>query len=176
MRKLKVMTTLSLAATMAVGTSLSASASTPDYETVTSKTGIEATQLATSGTSDAASDEAIQRHQSTTRGSAPSTSPAAVAGTGDYYSYCEEGSSGMMVWTNNSPSYCYGWYYEYLDGQRVSKVNMLQLKANDPGLSGQQEQRLIDWCNANGFYCNIVSALLPYGVGKVGKYLLRLVA
>ncbi|WP_157544324.1 hypothetical protein [Jonesia quinghaiensis] len=29
-------------------------------------------------------------------------------GPADYYSYCEEGRSGLMVWTNNSPSNCYG--------------------------------------------------------------------
>ncbi|GAA2026046.1 hypothetical protein WDZ16_01305 [Pseudokineococcus marinus] len=176
MRTLKLATTLSLAATVAVGTSMTAQAASPQYETVTSQSGVATTAVAPAEASDAEMTTAIEQHQRTTQAAPAAASPSAIAATGDYYSYCEEGSSGMMVWTNNAPSNCYGWYYEYLDGQRVSKVNMLQLKANDPGLSGQQEQRLIDWCNANGFYCNIASALIPFGAGKVGKYLLKLVA
>lgn len=90
-------------------------------------------------------------------------------GTGDYYSYCEEGSSGMMVWIDLDPADCYGWFYEYLDGNRIAKVNTVKLKAEQS--PGVDLTVIKEWCDNNGFWCTIVSAAIPY----VGKYLKRLI-
>lgn len=129
--------------------------------TVTSVAGIEAEQLAAPGSTHSDIERAISEHEAST--------PTPMA-TGQYYSFCEEGSSGLMPWTNNSPKYCYGWYYEYLNGKRISKVNMLKLKAFDDSLNPGTAVDLKKWCDNNGFYCGIAFSLVPY----VGKYLKKL--
>lgn len=128
---------------------------------VTSEAGVSAEQIAAPGSTDTEIERAIAEHEGST--------PSPMA-TGQYYSYCEEGSSGLMPWTNNSPKYCYGWYYEYLDGKRISKVNMLKLKAFNDSLNPGTEVDLKKWCDNNGFYCGIAFSLVPY----VGKYLKKL--
>lgn len=129
---------------------------------VTSYAGLVAERIAPSGLTDVEIDAAIQADQSR---------EVSVLATGQYYSYCEEGSSGLMNWTNNQPKYCYGWYYEYLDGNRISKVNMLKLKAYDDSLNTASEVQLEQWCDNNGFYCSILFSAIPY----VGKYLRKLI-
>lgn len=71
----------------------------PSITEVTSESGIKAQQLAPSDATERDRDLAITQHLEST--------PTPMA-TGQYYSYCEEGSSGLMVWTDNSPKYCYG--------------------------------------------------------------------
>lgn len=146
-----------------VGMSNAAHAETapPPLVTVTSEAGIEAEQLVAPGSTNTDIERAITEYKAST--------PSPMA-TGQYYSFCEEGSSGLMPWTNNSPKYCYGWYYEYLDGKRISKVNMLKLKAFDDSLNPGTAVDLKEWCDNNGFYCGIAFSLVPY----VGKYLKKL--
>lgn len=163
-RSSKTLTTLAISALLVATSATSSSADDSGYQEVVSEAGISAVQIAPAGSTEEQVDSAILDFQSqliTTRA------------TGQYYSYCEEGSSGMMVWTDNDPKYCYGWYYEYLDGNRISKVNMLRLKADNKHLnagSSTTEVNLVDWCNNNGFYCGIVMSAIPY----VGKYLKKL--
>lgn len=131
---------------------------------VTSESGISALQLTPPGASPDEIDRAIAAYEmsESARNSASNGEVGPLA-TGDYYSYCQEGAGGMMVWTHNKPSNCYGWYYEYLDGYRVSKVNMLRLMAdNGPGASLPD---LNAWCDNNSFYCNIATGLITIGVG-----------
>lgn len=135
---------------------------------VVSEAGITADKIGAAGLSDEEINQIVSAHQSTLR----STSITPL-GTADYYSYCEEGSSGLMVWTNNDPKYCYGWYYEYLNGSRISKVNMLRLKAKYDSLNPSSDPgpNLVTWCNNNGFWCSVAFSAIPY----VGRYLKRLV-
>lgn len=148
------------------GVASAATTPTP-YPNVVSAAGITALQIAPAGASDSQIDLAVrnyQKHQSATPRLA---SPNAVNGTADYVKYCEEGTSGLMVWTYQKASNCYGWYYEYQNGVRLSKVNMLKLKATASDYNPVFQQVLIDWCNANGFYCAVA-----FFVGdKLGAYL-----
>lgn len=137
--------------------------------TVVSEAGITAVQVARAGATDSQVEAAIQAYQGSHSGAAQaSTGTYVINGTADYYSYCEEGTSGLMVWTNNSPSDCYGWYYEYLNGSRVSKVNMLKLKA--AGGTAPNPYALVAWCDSHGTYCMVVSWI---GQG-LGAYLIGL--
>lgn len=123
--------------------------------TVVSEAGITAVQVAPAGATDSQVEAAIRAYQGSHSVAArASTAPYVINGTADYYSYCEEGTSGLMVWTNNNPSDCYGWFYEYLNGSRVSKVNMLKLKA--AAGTPLDPYALVEWCDSHGTYCNVV--------------------
>ena len=109
-----------LAAALALTTSVAATAAptSGDYSQVVSEAGIAAVQIAPSDLSDAELEQAIRDYeaQAVPKSAQPSTiSPLA---TGQHVTYCEEGSSGLMPWTNNSAVCCYGDFYEYLDGVR----------------------------------------------------------
>jgi hypothetical protein len=151
------------------------------YPTVRSAAGIQAEQITGAGASQAAIDAAIQKHIESARSqrsvgkrsTGGSVGTLSTGGAG-YYSYCEEGSSGLMSWTTNSPSNCYGNYYEYKDGYRVSKVNMLRMKAFNDQQGGVFDARLETWCKANTFMCAVVASFLPAGTGKIGAYLGRI--
>ncbi|MBI9113801.1 hypothetical protein [Sanguibacter suaedae] len=166
MRTRRAISTMAIASALSVSLTgvASATPSAPSPEaTVVSEAGIPAAQLAPADASESEIQQAIEEHEE--RFSARPGERFSTLATGDYYSYCEEGSSGLMPWTNNSPSNCYGWYYEYLDGNRISKVNMIQLKV--AGETGPNPADLIEWCNNNGFYCALAGAILSRG----GSYL-----
>jgi len=137
---------------------------------VVSAAGITAVQVAPAGATDSQVDAAILAYQGRHPFAAKGLpAPYIVNGTADYYSYCEEGTSGLMLWTNQRPSDCYGWYYEYLNGSRISKVNMLKLKAAGPTWD---PNNLVRWCDAHGTYCMVITSI----AGGVGRYLLGLLA
>lgn len=165
--RLPVAAALAAALTMTTSVVATAVPADGDHPEVVSEAGIPAVQIAPPGLTDAELERAIQGHDARTapRGDQPSV--VTPLGTGQYVTYCEEGSSGLMPWTNNSPAYCYGTFYEYLDGARVAKVNMIQLKAYDDSLNPAPEVALKEWCDNNGTYCAIAFAL----AGSVGKYL-----
>lgn len=165
----------SLAAALAVTTSVAATAAptSDDYSEVLSEAGIPAVQIAPSDLSDAELEQAIRDYEAQQVPKSAQPSDISPLATGQYVTYCEEGSSGLMPWTNNSAVYCYGNYYEYLDGVRMSKVNMIRLKAFDESLNPAPEVALKEWCDNNGTYCFLATTALGYG-GKflqVGKYL-----
>ena len=58
-----------------------------------------------------------------------------------------------MVWTNLDPKSCLGWYYEYVDGRRIAKVNMLRLLADNSAPFSVPD--LNAWCSNNSFYCAV---------------------
>ena len=137
--------------------------------TVVSQAEITAVQVAPAGATDSQVEAAIQAYQGSHSVAArASTAPYVINGTADYYSYCEEGTSGLMVWTNNSPSDCYGWFYEYLNGSRVSKVNKLKLKA--AAGTALNPYALVAWCDSHGTYCMVVQGI----ANGVGAYLVGL--
>lgn len=145
--------------TLPISGAASAANAPKPHPSVVSKAGITAVQIAPAGASASQIDQAIQDYQN--------NQLARPNGTGDYYSYCEEGSSGLMVWTNNKAYNCYGWYYEYLNGSRISKVNMLELKALNESINPASENQLKQWCDANGTYC-----MIAYSIATVvGRYL-----
>ncbi|QTE30470.1 hypothetical protein [Pengzhenrongella sicca] len=167
----KFISTIALAGILSMSLSGVANAApepVPD-STVVSEAGITAMQIAPAGATGSQIEQAIQAFEIRDSAATASASPLVANGTGDYYSYCEEGSSGLMVWTNNSPSNCYGWFYEYLDGSRLSKVNMLQLKV--AGQTGPNPADLVEWCDANGTACMVVVWI----AGGVGNYLRALI-
>lgn len=164
----KTFSSLAMATVLALATSGVASAATDPGQDpiVASKAGITAVQIAPVGASASEIDQAIQSYQN--RHSPRLSFRVLVAnGTADYYSYCEEGTSGLMVWTNQHPTDCYGWYYEYLNGSRISKVNMLKLKATSGYPSNVSENKLQLWCNANFNLCILAQLVAPVA----GKYL-----
>lgn len=124
---------------------------------VTSESGVSAIQLAPAGASREEKDRAIAAYEAFERSESSKifhlNSEIDPFATGDYYFYCEEGSSGLMPWTEANADNCYGWFYRYLDGYRVDKVNMLKLKAdNGPPFTAPD---LNAWCSNNSFYCTV---------------------
>ena len=127
---------------------------------VTSEAGISAIQIAPAGASDEEIDFAIAMYEK--RAQAQKSSLSAVDGgvttysTGNYYSYCQEGTSGMLIWTGHPAESCPGWHYQYLDGRRLSKINMLRLLANNSYPYSVPD--LNAWCSHNSFYCTVAVA------------------
>jgi len=128
---------------------------------VTSESGIFAIQLAPAGASAEEIDLAIAAYE--TRAQTKNSALSALTGgvspmaTGAYYYYCEEGASGLMLWTNNDPQNCLGWHYTYLDGRRLAKVNMLRLLAQNSAPFTTPD--LNAWCDHNSFYCGIATGI-----------------
>lgn len=166
MRSIAAVATGALLALTAGAGAASAAALPDPLPTVVSAAGVVAVQLAPAGATDSEVEQAILAYQRAESRS-PQARTASPLATPGYYSYCQEGSSGLMVWTNNKPYNCYGWYYEYQNGSRLSKINMLKLKAYSDSVNPALEWQLKQWCDSNGTYCTVATAIVSW----VGKYL-----